>query len=158
MERLWAPWRMEYILSDKSGCFICDAAESDDDRKSLVLVRGKKAFALLNRYPYNNGHLMVCPYRHLGAIEKLDSEELGEIMEMLVELKCRLDEIMYADGYNVGINLGAAAGAGVEEHIHVHLVPRWQSDTNYMPVLGETKVIPQHLDDLWQQLTGAKGQ
>jgi ATP adenylyltransferase len=146
---------MEYILSDKSGCFICEAAGSDDDRKSLVLARGEKAFALLNRYPYNNGHLMVCPYRHLGAIEKLDSGELDEMMSMLVDLKCLLDKVMCADGYNVGINLGAAAGAGVEEHIHMHLVPRWQSDTNFMPVLGDTKVIAQHLDELWEQLTGA---
>jgi len=156
MERLWAPWRMEYILSDKSGgCFICDAAESDDDRATLVLARGRKAFGLLNRYPYNNGHLMVCPYRHLGAIEELDSGELGEIMGMLVDLKCLLDGVMHPDGYNVGINLGAAAGAGVEEHLHVHLVPRWKSDTNFIPVLADTKVIPQHLDELWEQLKGA---
>ncbi|MFC1671822.1 HIT domain-containing protein [Planctomycetota bacterium] len=156
VDKLWAPWRMEYILSDKSGCFICDAAESDDDRASLVVARGEKAFVLLNRFPYNNGHLLICPYRHLGMIEDLDAAELQELMGFLVEFKCVLDRVTHADGYNVGLNLGEAAGAGLAEHLHMHIVPRWKNDTNFMPLLGETKVIPQHLSELREQLVEAR--
>ncbi len=151
---MWAPWRMEYILSDKSrGCFMCQAAAAENDRESLVVARKEKVFALLNKYPYNNGHILIAPYRHEGKLEKLTEEELREMTELLVDLKVKLDCIMDPHGYNAGLNLGKASGAGVEDHLHMHLVPRWENDTNFMPVLGETKIIPQHLDELWQQIT-----
>ena len=145
---------MDFILSDKSGeCFLCQAGTSEDDRKSLVVARKENAFALLNKYPYNNGHVLISPYRHEGKLEKLTKEELGEMTELLVEVKVKLDRIMNPHGYNTGLNLGKASGAGIEDHLHMHLVPRWENDTNFMPVLGETKIIPQHLDELWQQIT-----
>ena len=154
MKNLWAPWRMDYILADKSGpCFICQAGGSDDDRKSHVVLRKDNAFALLNLYPYNNGHILIAPYKHEGDIEKLGEEEMREMMELLVELKAKVDRIMNPHGYNVGFNLGHASGAGLEGHLHMHLVPRWENDTNFMPVLGETKIIPQHLDEIWESLT-----
>lgn len=153
MKNLWAPWRMEYILSDNEGkCFLCDAAKSKNDRESLVVARRGKVFAVLNRYPYSNGHLMIAPYTHVGEIEELDTEELCGMMNLLVELKCLLDKMMGPQGYNVGFNLGRPAGAGVVDHVHMHIVPRWEGDTNFMPVLGETKVIPQHLDEMWEKL------
>ena len=144
---------MEYILADKDApCFICEAAASRDDRKTLVAARGKTALVILNRFPYSNGHLLVAPMRHVEAIEKLDGEEMSEIMSLVVDFKLKLDRIMQPQGYNLGLNLGKASGAGLEEHLHVHIVPRWTGDTNFMAVLGEAKIIPQHLEDTWEKL------
>ncbi|MBN1269808.1 MAG: HIT domain-containing protein [Kiritimatiellae bacterium] len=149
MKRIWAPWRMEYILSEEhDGCFLCRAAEGKDDRASLVLKRGETCFVVMNRYPYNNGHLMIAPYRHVGELEAMTREERAEMMELASQATRILGETIHPDGYNVGLNLGAAAGAGVADHAHLHIVPRWNGDTNFMPVLGETKVIPQALLEL----------
>lgn len=159
MKNLWAPWRMEYILSDKEkGCFLCDAANSDDDREALVVARGEKAFVLLNLYPYSNCHILITPYQHTSEIEALDTEELGEMTNLLVEFKLLLDRVVSPQGFNVGINLGRCAGAGLVSHIHMHLVPRWEGDNNFMPVIGETKIIPQHIDEMWEQLMEARRQ
>lgn len=154
MDHLWAPWRMEFIreVGKAAGCFLCNAGASDRDREDLVVARGRTAFVLLNRYPYNNGHLLVCPRRHEGRLEGLTSEELSEIMALTIEAKRAMDRLMAPQGYNIGVNLGRAAGAGVEDHFHMHIVPRWSGDTNFITSIGSTKVIPQSLEELWQGL------
>ncbi|KPK65902.1 MAG: HIT family hydrolase [Planctomycetes bacterium SM23_32] len=154
MKQLWAPWRMEYIgRPDREGaCFLCEAAAAPDDRRRLVLWRGTTSFCLMNCWPYNNGHLMVAPLAHKGDLGDLSEEELLEQMR-LVRRCCRgLTALMSPAGFNIGLNLGKAAGAGVPGHMHWHVVPRWEADTNFMPVVADTKVIPQSLDELWQQL------
>ena len=153
MKRIWAPWRMKYILkSQKKGCFLCDICRSNKDKMNLVLKRGKLNFLLLNRYPYNNGHLLVTPYRHVDSLEQMIADEMAEMMEM-ASMACKtLRKSLHPDGFNIGLNIGKAAGAGLKDHVHLHIVPRWEGDTNFMPVLGEVKIIPQPLDKLWQQL------
>lgn len=154
MKKLWAPWRMEYITSekrpDKAKCFLC--VDPADDDAALVLVRKPSAFVIMNRYPYSNGHLMVAPVRHVGRIEDLGDAELLEMMSLVRSISAVLREEMSVDGINVGINMGKAAGAGLEEHIHIHVVPRWVGDTNFMPVVGETKVISEHLLTTYEKL------
>lgn len=153
MDALWAPWRMEYILGDKDdGCFLCRILASGDDRNNLVLKRGEHCAVVMNRYPYNNGHLMVTPYRHLSSLRDLTGEEKTETMELLTLAVEVLGRTIEPDGFNIGINLGRVAGAGLEDHIHTHIVPRWNGDTNFMPVTGSVKVIPQSLLDLWDSL------
>ena len=155
MNALWAPWRMEYILGPKDGeCFLCAAARSTDDRACHVVRRGEGCFALLNRYPYNNGHLMVAPYRHVRGLAEMTPAERIELMELASGLVERLRETIRPEGFNLGLNLGKVAGAGLESHLHLHIVPRWNGDTNFMPVLADTKVIPQALDELWARLRG----
>jgi ATP adenylyltransferase len=159
-DTLWAPWRMEFIqgLGGKSnGCFLCAAAAGGDTRANLVVRRGRTALCLLNRYPYNNGHLLISPFRHEGKIESLTREELAEILSMTVEAKKLLDRLMSPNGYNIGVNLGRAAGAGLEEHFHLHVVPRWSGDTNFVTTVGSVKVIPQALEELWGMLHGEWG-
>ena len=156
LEYLWAPWRMEFIRGNgcgNSGCFMCEAGKSRNDRANLVVIRGSSSFCMLNRYPYNNGHLLVAPFRHEGRIEALTGDELSEMMGQIVEAKRRLDALVSPQGYNIGLNLGAVAGAGVVDHLHFHIVPRWTGDTNFMTSIGSTKVIPQALDELWRHLT-----
>lgn len=149
MKQMWAPWRMDYILQSKEqGCFICRIIHGDDDRNNLVLKRGEHSLVLMNRYPYNNGHLMVAPYRHIAGLEEMTPDEASEMMSLTTQSVTILRRAMKAEGFNVGLNLGDAAGAGLREHIHNHIVPRWTGDTNFMPVLGQTKVIPQSLTDL----------
>ncbi len=154
MKRIWAPWRMEYITSEKrpgkDKCFLCTEGVADD--KALVLVRRPAAFAIMNRYPYSNGHVMVVPNRHVASIEELRDEELLEMMRLVRMVSSVLKQEMSADGINVGINMGKAAGAGLEEHIHIHVVPRWFGDTNFMPVVGETRVISEHLYETYRKL------
>ncbi|HUJ70059.1 MAG TPA: HIT domain-containing protein [Syntrophorhabdales bacterium] len=154
MKRLWAPWRMEYITSEKrpekGKCFLCLDAGSDD--KALVLVRKPAAFVIMNRYPYSNGHVMVVPNRHVGSLEDLGDEELLEMMRLVRTVSTVLRQEMSIEGLNVGINMGKAAGAGLEDHIHIHVVPRWLGDTNFMPVVGETKVISEHLYETYRRL------
>jgi len=153
VKRLWAPWRMEYILAEHGdGCFLCDMFQGRDDRENLVLFRGKLAAVVINRYPYNNGHLMVAPYRHLPDLNAISPEERSEMMELTARCIPALKEVMHPDGFNIGINLGQTAGAGLQDHVHLHIVPRWNGDTNFMPVIAETKVIPQALHDLWDRL------
>lgn len=153
MKRLWAPWRMDYIVNAKEpGCFLCEAFQGEDDRGRLILHRGRVCAVVLNRYPYNSGHLMIAPYRHVGPLPELQPEERAEIMDLLAQSTEVLRKAYAPDGFNLGINLGEAAGAGLREHIHAHIVPRWNGDTNFMPVFGETKVLPQSLEETWDQL------
>ena len=144
---------MEYIAGEKdpaNKCFLC--IEPASDETSLVLARKGAAFVVMNRYPYANGHVMVVPVRHVGRIEELSDEELLEMMGLVRTLSSALKETVHAEGLNIGINMGKAAGAGLEEHLHIHMVPRWVGDTNFMPVLGETKVISEHLLETYRKL------
>ncbi len=153
MKNIWAPWRKEFILSKKEeNCFFCEAVKENQDRKNLVLYRGEECFCILNKYPYNNGHLMVAPNLHKDDLSKLSSSEMLELMTLTRDMKSILSKRMNPDGFNLGINMGKVAGAGVEGHIHLHIVPRWEGDTNFMPVISDTKVIPQSLDDLYVEL------
>jgi len=154
-EVLWAPWRLQYILSDKdrdAECLFCALPGEETDCENLILARGETVFAMLNRFPYNNGHLMVVPYRHLATLSGLTARESAELMSMTQACERALAACMSPEGFNVGFNLGAAAGAGIEEHLHLHVVPRWQGDTNFMPVLGGVDVIPQSLAETYQLL------
>ncbi|MHA2621384.1 MAG: HIT family protein [bacterium JZ-2024 1] len=153
MKQVWAPWRMEYISSkDKVACFLCDIVRDHRDEENLVLSRGKFCFVVLNLYPYTNGHLMVAPLRHIPEISQLTDDERLELFRLSDRSIHALRLAQKAQGFNVGFNLGAAAGAGLEDHIHLHIVPRWFGDTNFMPVLGEVKVISQHLRDTYNEL------
>ncbi len=144
MKHLWSPWRLEYLTAPKvEGCVFCHAAASDQDRENLVLLRGERVFLILNRFPYNNGHFMVVPYVHVPSLEDLDAPTLTEMMLMLQRGLAALREVMHPQGFNIGANLGQAAGAGIEEHVHLHAVPRWIGDTNFMPVIGDMRVVPQ---------------
>ncbi len=153
MKRIWAPWRMEYILQPKSkGCFLCEGFTDDQDRDRLILRRGTHCAIMMNRYPYNNGHLMVAPLRHIDRLEELTDSESAELMHFTQASIRVLRQYMKPDGFNVGLNLGEAAGAGLKEHLHQHIVPRWSGDTNFMPAIGETKVMPQSLGDVYEGL------
>lgn len=170
-ERLWAPWRLGYVKGDRTppdrtkqlplppdadaGCFICRAVADDRDRENLVLARGHNTVVMLNRYPYNNGHLLVACRRHVGRLDELSVETNSEAIEAIARLTALVARLMNADGFNVGLNLGKVAGAGVPGHLHWHVVPRWQGDTNFMPVLAGVDVIPQSLDELWSMLAEA---
>lgn len=145
MERLWRPWRMAYIKGTErhDTCFLCEKAASASDADDLVLGRGERVYALLNLYPYNTGHLMVAPYRHVGELDDLDAEEEREIWEWVKRSIAAHRRTTHPQGFNVGINLGQVAGAGVPGHLHVHVVPRWGGDTNFMPVVADTKVLPE---------------
>ncbi len=149
---LWAPWRMQYIGGPRSdGCILCEKRTGDDE-KNLVLARGDHAYVLMNIYPYNSGHLMIAPYRHLDCLEKLSPEEMTEMMTWARTSEQALRAAFYAEGFNIGINIGKVAGAGIDGHVHMHVVPRWNGDTNFMPVLGETKVIPEYLEETYAKL------
>ena len=153
MKQLWAPWRIEYIKLEKpEECIFCKAVKENRDEENLVLWRGKVAFVIMNKFPYNNGHLMIAPYRHVGHFEELTKEELTEMGIILQKCVKVLKKAMSPDGFNVGINIGKIAGAGVEDHIHIHIVPRWSGDTNFMPVISDTRVIPQALHDTYSCL------
>ncbi|MBN1572575.1 MAG: HIT domain-containing protein [Deltaproteobacteria bacterium] len=156
-ENLWAPWRIEYIKGEGSrekGCIFCNRLKEERDRENLILARGDHSFIIMNRYPYNNGHLMVTPYRHIGDILKLKREELLEIFSLVKVSTEAISRTMNPSGFNIGMNLGKVAGAGVDDHIHVHVVPRWEGDTNFMPVLGEVKVISEHILSTYDTLKG----
>jgi ATP adenylyltransferase len=156
MKRIWAPWRMEYIRNhEPGGCFLCDIIESKDDGENLVLKRADLCFAVMNRYPYNNGHLMIAPYRHADTLDAMTPEERAEMTELTNQAIRALTAAVHPHGFNIGLNIGEAAGAGLKDHIHQHIVPRWSGDTNFMPVLGETRVIPQALKELRDELEEA---
>lgn len=147
MERVWAPWRMEYIRNDKppGGCVLCIGSDDRTDAERLVLHRTPLSFVMLNRYPYSNGHLMVSPLRHLSTMDDLTDEELCDLTRTL-RLACRvLTRASSPQGINLGANLGKAAGAGIDDHLHIHLVPRWTGDTNFMTVIGDIRVMPENL-------------
>lgn len=153
---LWAPWRLAFVQAPpRRGCFLCLYARQRKDRKNLVVFRNHSCFALLNRFPYNSGHLLVAPRAHKGRLEDLTAEERTDLMNLLIVMQKALNRVLRPEGYNIGFNLGRAAGAGVPGHLHVHVVPRWTADTNFMPVVGQTKVIPQALEDLYASLRGA---
>jgi ATP adenylyltransferase len=156
VKQLWAPWRLEYIAGadDESGCIFCRAAEGPDE-EGLVVHRGERAFCLLNRYPYVSGHLMVAPYRHVADFAELTAEEALEMHRVAASGMGALAETFAPQGYNVGWNLGRIAGAGIVDHVHLHVVPRWAGDTNFMPVLADVKVLPEHLDDTRIKLANA---
>jgi ATP adenylyltransferase len=162
MDHLWAPWRLSYVATAKAPtaadpCFLCAGLADDDDRANLIALRTPLSVVVLNRFPYNNGHLLIAPRAHKGTLAELNAEELLEVMETLRRMVGVLDGLMHPDGYNVGLNLGHAAGAGLPGHLHWHVVPRWHGDTNFMPVLGDTKVIAQALDTLFDLLRKAVG-
>jgi ATP adenylyltransferase len=156
MKTLWAPWRMEYILKAQEGnseaCIFCSRISRDEDKNNLILWRSKKSFIIMNRFPYNNGHLMIVPYRHSGNFLDLEPEENVDLSGLIQFSIKAIDRLMKPQGYNIGMNLGRVAGAGVEDHVHYHLVPRWNGDTNYMPVISGTKVISESLNATYDKL------
>jgi ATP adenylyltransferase len=144
---------MKYILSNKTkGCVLCDKVAENDDKKNHILHRGRTCCVMLNLYPYNNGHLMIAPYQHVPSLEMLEEETLIEMMLLVSKCLVALRQCMNPQGFNLGVNIGKAAGAGVYDHVHFHIVPRWEGDTNFMPILAETRVIPELLDDTYDQL------
>lgn len=152
-EHIWAPWRIEYILSEKpEGCILCDKPKESRDRENLILYRGELNFVIMNLYPYNPGHLMVTPYKHTSNLEELDDKEMLELSQIVKKCVRILKENLKPGGFNIGMNLGRVAGAGIDEHLHVHIVPRWNGDTNCMPVLSGTRVIPQALAETYDEL------
>ena len=155
MEHIWAPWRVEYIQSEKAGgCILCEKPKQDTDAANYILYRGLSSFVMLNGYPYNPGHLMVAPYRHVANLEELTGDELHEHFEIVCRSIEVLKKVYHPAGLNVGMNLGRVAGAGIADHIHTHTVPRWQGDTNFMPVVSGTRVIPQALAATFKKLEG----
>ncbi|MBN2620072.1 HIT domain-containing protein [candidate division WOR-3 bacterium] len=155
MEKLWAPWRIEYIRSTKKGCFFCAALKAKDLSRVFVLERSDRAFTIMNRFPYNSGHLMIAPIRHTGTFEHLDNEEILEMHRLLNRSLEAMKSIFQPQGFNIGVNLGEVAGAGVVGHVHMHVVPRWQGDTNYMPILADTKVVIESLNNTYDLLKNA---
>jgi ATP adenylyltransferase len=170
-EQIWAPWRLSYIVGEKetsaptveenllpggeSECFLCQAVAGHDDRQRSVLQHGEHSVTLLNRYPYNNGHLLVAPRRHVARLDQLDACEQLELTQKITDMIGLLEKVLKPEGFNVGLNLGRVAGAGVPGHLHWHIVPRWPGDTNFMPVMAGVRVIPQSLEALWEALTEA---
>jgi ATP adenylyltransferase len=149
MERLWTPWRLTYVTEAStapSGCIFCDAL-ARIDTEPLVVHRGHRAFVILNKFPYNNGHLMVVPHRHAGRLDALDAEELTELIALTQAAERVLEAVYQPHGFNMGLNLGKSAGAGVLDHLHLHIVPRWNGDTNFITVVGETRVLPEELPE-----------
>ena len=161
MKTLWAPWRLEYILDDstdrKTQCIFCPRIAGREDEKNLIVHRAEKTAVFLNRYPYSNGHLLVMPHRHTGDLDQLDSGELLELMEVTRLCLRALKQVMQPHAFNVGLNLGKGevAGAGVPDHLHLHIVPRWAGDTSFMPVLADVKVMPEHLAQTYAKLKAA---
>jgi len=156
MKLLWAPWRVEYIKTPKEkGCFLCKSISDNDDDGNLVLWRGKFSFVIMNLFPYNNGHLMVVPYKHTGDLNDLVDEEMLDVMSTVRLCVNVLKKEMKPDGFNIGVNIGRAAGAGVIDHLHYHVVPRWHGDMNFMPVLSDVKVIPEHIETTYDILKKA---
>ena len=154
MKQLWSPWRMEYIENNDKvdGCVFCNAQIMDDGVENLIAYRGKRAYVILNRYPYTSGHLMVNPYEHSSTLEELDPETRAEMMELTSQCTTVLKNIYKPQGFNVGINMGEAAGAGVPRHVHIHIVPRWKGDTNFMSSVGGTRVLPEALEVTFERI------
>ncbi len=153
MKRLWTPWRMEYIQSPKQdSCVFCQALERQDGQENLIIFRGKTAFVTLNAFPYTSGHMMVLPYIHVRNLTDLDPDTRAEMMELTTRATQVLEKVYQAEGFNVGINLGESAGAGIEEHIHIHVVPRWVGDTNFMAAVGETRMLPEELHETYRRI------
>ena len=153
MRRIWAPWRIEYIQMEKpEGCILCDKPKQNNDALNYILYRGDENFVIMNSYPYNPGHLMVAPYRHIAKLEGLTDGERNEHFEIVGRGIQLLKQVLNPDGFNIGINIGRAAGAGIDDHIHTHIVPRWGGDTNFMPVIADIRVIPEALAETYKKL------
>jgi ATP adenylyltransferase len=157
MKQIWAPWRIKYIQIAKTGaegCILCDKPKENNDEENYILYRGERNFLILNSYPYNPGHLMVAPYRHVASLKELTREELREHFDVVSRSVEVLKQVFKPGGFNVGINLGKVAGAGIDDHIHTHIVPRWQGDTNFMPVVSDVRVVPEALAETYDKLKG----
>jgi ATP adenylyltransferase len=153
MKYIWAPWRIQYILQEKEeGCILCDKPKQNDDAGNYILYRGEFNFIMMNLYPYNPGHLLVAPYRHTDSLEELTEEERNEHYRLVTRVVTVLRETLGADGFNLGANLGKVAGAGIDDHFHSHIVPRWQGDINFMTVMDDVRVVPQALDETYENL------
>ena len=152
MDKIWAPWRSKFVkLKKKKGCIFC--LKNKSGSKTFIIKKSKFSFALLNIYPYNNGHIMVSPYRHVKDLKGLNDTELLDMTKLVKEMQCLLEKKLKPHGFNIGINIGKVGGAGYKGHVHIHIVPRWLGDTNFMPVIGNTRIIPQSLNELHKQLT-----
>ena len=155
MEQIWAPWRINYIQMEKpKGCILCDKPKENNDASNYIMYRGDKNFVIMNSYPYNAGHLMIAPYRHIANLEELTKEELHEHFEIVSRGIKILRQVFNPGGFNIGINLGKVAGAGIDDHFHTHIVPRWQGDTNFMPVISDVRVVPEALAETYKKLRG----
>lgn len=153
MDRLWAPWRIKYVSRKKQkGCIFCKALKERKDKKNFVVLRSRYCFAILNTFPYNNGHVMIVPKKHLKSIEDLGEVELLDMNKVLIKIKAALKKILSPSGFNIGMNIGKVAGAGIANHLHTHIVPRWLGDINCMPVIANTKVVSQSLEELYLRL------
>jgi ATP adenylyltransferase len=157
MDYLWTPWRYAYVSSagKTSGCVFCEAVKDGDDSKAGIVYRGKSCFVILNAYPYTPGHVMVVPYAHLDELQKLSAEAAHEMMDLSQRMESVLRELYHPDGINLGMNIGKAAGAGIAGHIHMHVLPRWVADANFLSVVGETRILPETLDVTWKRISGA---
>ena len=152
MKPVWAPWRIEYITKEREkGCIFCDKPKEKKDRKNLILYRGGAGFIIMNRFPYSNGHIMIVPFRHMSNLSNLNESERLDLMNLSI-MGTQALEVLKPDGFNIGMNLGRIAGAGIDDHIHFHVVPRWNGDTNFMPVIADIKVIPEYLDQTYLRL------
>jgi len=156
LEIIWTPWRYEYVNSvdESDGCIFCEKSKEENDRENLVVYRGRHCFAILNLFPYTTGHIMIAPYEHTGTIEKLDPETLTEMMVVAQNSLSAIRDAFGPEGFNLGINISRVAGAGIKDHVHLHLVPRWAGDNNFMAVIADTRVLPRTLDDVWLALEG----
>lgn len=154
MNHIWSPWRMEYITNTNKvdGCIFCIAQELEDSAENLIVFRGGRAYVILNRYPYTSGHLMVVPYQHQSNLEELDSATRSEMMELTARCMTVLRKIYNPQAFNIGANIGEAAGAGIKEHVHIHIVPRWAGDTNFMSTVGEARVLPESLERTFERV------
>ena len=156
MDRLWSPWRYRYVsAAEPSGCIFCEKPKAGDDRANLIVHRGEFGFVLLNLYPYTSGHVMVAPYTHVATLEEADETAAKELMLLTRQAQRHLRETYRAPGFNVGMNIGSCAGAGVAGHIHMHVLPRWPGDANFMTTVAETRVIPEDLTEAWEKLSAA---
>jgi ATP adenylyltransferase len=156
MNHIWSPWRMEYIESHKeAGCVFCSAQEMEDGAENLIAFRSERAYVILNRYPYTSGHLMVVPFDHKPNLEELDPQTRAEMMELTTRCMTALRKIYHPEAFNMGANIGESAGAGVKSHVHIHIVPRWGGDTNFMTVVGEVRVLPESLERTYERVRSA---
>ena len=157
VDKIFAPWRSEYILSGDvpDGCIFCNYPKQDKDAQNLIIHRGATCFVIMNRYPYSAGHLMVIPYRHLNDFTQLNDKEAAELMQTAQKAVAVLSKVMSPHGFNLGMNLGRVAGAGIDQHLHLHVVPRWNGDTNFMPVVGDTRVISEALESAYARIKEA---
>lgn len=155
LEHIWSPWRMAYIMSskDESVCIFCGGVSENNDELNLIVHRGRRAFVILNRYPYTSGHVMIVPFDHKPSLEGIDAETRAEMMDLAARATLVLGKVYQAEGFNLGINIGEAAGAGITDHVHLHVVPRWFGDTNFMSTLGSTRVLPESLEESYRRIS-----